>query len=755
MKILLWTLLGYIVVVQLISTTKCDEREHVFKQRDSSQSNDETEISDLTQIDSEANVGEEDDMEETGIDEASSDIVESHVPFPGNQERTSEDGDAELHVPIRKTRRRRRRRRKRPRTSTHMYEEQQDATVETIATPQHKETSEEDYADGVYVRKRPMKRRRRPINRRPVYDELDGENILPRRKVPIRRPINTTNDDGEIVNTNWDPVTTTEETKWKPLKSTTIENPSSTTLKFTITTTPRITTFSPTVQQNYVEETSKETTIKDSKKPNSTRADMVVVHKRPVSGNLPLTSAVLRRRLRPQNNASEEVTTAFTTPFTTTTTPKPSVLIIKEDVPLSLLPPGFKKLSNEQKTIKETTPSSDEYQFDDEALSKMISEQPKYQVEELTFKSDSIPKVKDEILTLLKTKTGSLLLSNILNLRNMSLEQLLQHRERGSSQRHQELLEVNETTTSGDEPSSYNPKLLENTKNFTDYLIETKRLAQKDRNIIGLSNTQIFVDKSISSQQTKTTDRYVTISKEERGKDKILNEEVMELDKLMDSNQSEIIFQHNNEDKRNFEQHMKIDLPTTTTFISSSNGVTLKSPRSRTIMETVDREPRIFESLPVFSTRSPFITPTIPSQVLFIQDTNHIDKYKIDDDKEINEEDLVYKRFEMRKLPVAVKSAIIASAAILAIAVLGFFVLLVSCRMRQKKRVMRKNSVYCKHNIHPDPELRSSARSTSPVMDKNYHNQYYDGYGSRIDDRVAANRQYYLWRTLRRTFRYD
>jgi len=110
----------------------------------------------------------------------------------------------------------------------------------------------------------------------------------------------------------------------------------------------------------------------------------------------------------------------------------------------------------------------------------------------------------------------------------------------------------------------------------------------------------------------------------------------------------------------------------------------------------------------------------------------------------------------MRKLPVAVKSAIIASAAILAMAVLGFFVLLISCRMRQRKRVLRKKSVFCQHNLNHDPDYRSSARSTSPVMDQHCQDQYYDGYGGRIDTHTTgANRQYYLWRTLRKTFRYD
>ncbi|XP_050433442.1 uncharacterized protein LOC126841159 [Adelges cooleyi] len=738
MKKLIWTLLSCVLASLLIVNVNCGEGEHntymqgfLYAQEESAH--------DQPSFDVETGDGDgdEEELEETGIDEASSEIVESHVPFPSDQ---AQGSDAEAQTPPRKTRRKRRRRRKRPRTSTHVYEEQ-DPTAESSARFQEP-PAEGDYVDGVYVRRRPMKRRRRPVNRRPVYDELESEDVLPRRK-QLRRPSANRTDEEQVANQHWDPITSTEEAKWKPLKTTTTESSRTTLTK--PTTTHRIITFSPTTQQSYVEETTKTSAGRDTKKSNSTRPDMVVVHRRPVASNLPPTSAIIRRRLKPTNTSSEDITTTTiitTTTTTSTTTMKPNILLIKEEVPLELLPPGF--IKPEQTTRKETA-ADDEYEFDDEALSKMINQQPKDRKEELKFKSDSIPKVKDEILTLLKTKTGSSLLSNILNLRNMSLEQLLQHRERGSSQRHQQLLDDRQTTITSTEPTVVE----ENAKNFTNYLIETKLLAQKDRVTLGGLVGAQSTENPLLTYKTKTTkDHYVTIYKEERVKDGTIAGTKDDDDDVETIN--------------NGQRVKKMDFPTTTTFTTSLDGDTSyvsKGPKSRIISVIPDREPRLFESMPDFSTKAttvrPLVTPTVPSQILFIQDTNHIDKSLLQGDKEINEEGLEYRRFEMRKLPAAVKSAIIASAAILAIAVLGFFVLLVSCRMRQKKRVLRKNSVYCKHNIHSDPDLRSSARSTSPVMDKPYHDQYYDGYGDRIDDRMTANRQYYLWRTLRRTFRYD
>jgi len=154
--------------------------------------------------------------------------------------------------------------------------------------------------------------------------------------------------------------------------------------------------------------------------------------------------------------------------------------VIKEELPLSLLPPGFKIIEDTHQ--KESTEhSTEDYQFNDEALTKIMNEQPNINNNEFKFKSNTLPKVKDEILTLLKTKTGSSLLSNVLNLRNMSLEELLQHRERGSSQRHQELIDKKEELINS---SSDELIITENTKNFTNYLIEKKMLAQNNKDTL-------------------------------------------------------------------------------------------------------------------------------------------------------------------------------------------------------------------------------------------------------------------------------
>lgn len=709
---------------------------------------------------------------------------------------TDKPSEIEPEVPIRKPRRKRRRRRKRPRTSTHTYEEDINRPV------QYQEQLEPDYVEG-YVRRRPIKRRRRPIQRRPLIEgSTEEENTLPRRKL-IRRPTNVANKTRNEDFKQWEPITTTEEGKWKPIRTTETSNtilsetPKSTTF-LTTTTTPKTSTIITTTKK-FTEDNNKIThrDVVSSKKSNSTRADIVVLHKRPINSNLPPTSAVIRRRLKPHNTSSEETTTA-----------KPKIILIKEELPLSLLPPGFK--ISEDTTPKESISNKEDYRFNDEALTKMMKDQQNSKNNEFKFKSDTIPKVKDEILSLLKTKTGSSLLLNVLNLRNMSLEELLQHRERGSSQRHQELMDTKEELTQVD-MSSDKQTLTENSKNFTNYLIETKRLAQNNKNIS--NNERIYLKSSPdhlknSKIETLTQPTIVNEEKQDDREKNKLNKQVSKLTQEFNINDKESKTpiqisegeNFNHKETNNFQQPKKVEylsvtdvdkyepdevgkikldtifeekkvfnFPTTTTYTTTdiynkdneATSFVSKPPRTRIVLETSEREPRLFDSLPDFTIKTsprPLVTPTIPSQVLFIQDTNHLDKYQsyAEKTKNIDEDsNLEYRRFEMRKLPVAVKSAIIASAAILAIAILGFFVLLISCRMRQKKRVLRKKSIFCQHSLHHDPDVRSSARSTSPVMDKHCQDQYYDGYGGHIDAHSAADRQYYLWRTLRKTFRYD
>lgn len=731
-----------------------------------------------------------DDFEiEENIDEASSEIVESQVPLP-----TDKPLDVKPEIPIRKPRRKRRRRRKRPRTSTHTYEEDVNHPV-----LRYQEPLESDYAEG-YVRRRPIKRRRRPIQRRPlIEDGVEEENILPRRKL-VRRPANFGN---KTRNEPWEPITTTEEGKWRPVRTTTettntISSETPTSTMTTITTPPKINTVATTTQtviENYSKTNHRD--VGSTKKSNSSRADMVVLHKRPINSNLPPTSAVIRRRLKPQNTTSEE-----------TTTIKPKIILIKEELPLSLLPPGFKMTENVPP--KESMNNKDDYQFNDEVLTKMIEEQQNSKNNEFKFKSDTIPKVKDEILSLLKTKTGSSLLLNVLNLRNMSLEELLQHRERGSSQRHQELMDAKQESI---DLSSDEPSITENTKNFTNYLIETKRLAQNNKGALEKEESinlklPLNITKTSTIETPKPKPKTQTEEKQDKQEENEFHKQMPKLTQEMFSSDSKLKTPNETSNEKNydhkdisvskmpninenskitngdkyepeeisktkldtiFEEKKVFSFPTTTTYTTTDINIqeneatsfVSKPPRTRIVLETSEREPRLFDSLPDFTIKTsprPLVTPTIPSQVLFIQDTNHLDKYQsyAEKNNDIDEDNnLEYRRFEMRKLPVAVKSAIIASAAILAMAILGFFVLLISCRMRQKKQILRKKSVFCQHNLHHDPDLRSSARSTSPVMDKHCQDQYYDGYGGHIDNHSTANRQYYLWRTLRKTFRYD
>jgi hypothetical protein len=107
---------------------------------------------------------------------------------------------------------------------------------------------------------------------------------------------------------------------------------------------------------------------------------------------------------------------------------------------------------------------------------------------------------------------------------------------------------------------------------------------------------------------------------------------------------------------------------------------------------------------------------------------------------------------ERKKLPLAVKSAIIISGAILALAVLGFFALLLSCKIRQAKSRMKCHRELYRENFH-NSEFRQSSRSTSPVVSKSNYNGR--SFANNMQPTLASNRNYYLWQTLRKTFQYD
>lgn len=107
---------------------------------------------------------------------------------------------------------------------------------------------------------------------------------------------------------------------------------------------------------------------------------------------------------------------------------------------------------------------------------------------------------------------------------------------------------------------------------------------------------------------------------------------------------------------------------------------------------------------------------------------------------------------ERKKLPLAVKSAIIISGAILSLAVLGFFALLLSCKIRQARSRMKCHRELYREQFQ-NSEFRQSSRSTSPVVSKTNYNGR--NFTNNIQSNVASNRNYYLWQTLRKTFQYD
>ncbi|CAA9994501.1 unnamed protein product [Nesidiocoris tenuis] len=107
-----------------------------------------------------------------------------------------------------------------------------------------------------------------------------------------------------------------------------------------------------------------------------------------------------------------------------------------------------------------------------------------------------------------------------------------------------------------------------------------------------------------------------------------------------------------------------------------------------------------------------------------------------------------------RRIPVTVKSAIIISTAILILAIFGFLSVLVSCRMRQKRERLRaKQDILCEHLKSED--FMNSQQSLSPVLTKHQGRGAVFAQQNTIQSNTTSNRHYYLWQTLRKTLQHD
>lgn len=278
-----------------------------------------------------------------------------------------------------------------------------------------------------------------------------------------------------------------------------------------------------------------------------------------------------------------------------------------------------------------------------------------------------IPQAKDDILIFLKSKAESNKLSKILQSRNMTLNELIEHRERGSSQLH--LAEI----------FNKEPKPIPE----ADFDLPTPTSTEPPLNLFDSFPTSF-------SQEN--------LQKEDRRVPKFLFDSMPQFP--MQAEASQTIFTTKRLPELHYTQTRPL-LPNAklTPFYGSSEELLLS----------------------------------------YTSSTGRPDLYG---------EDITIVREPDRRLPFRLKSVITISGAIIGFAVLGFFVLLISCKVRH-----RKAEKYMRHGMlreHMEATLRSSTRSDTPVVKSGY----YAGCDHTSDTSSTARKQY-LWKTIRKTFRYE
>lgn len=352
---------------------------------------------------------------------------------------------------------------------------------------------------------------------------------------------------------------------------------------------------------------------------------------------------------------------------------------------------------------------------------RYMEEEFEKMIDNLDLKTLNLTNFNDYILELLKTKSGKDYLSKILESRNMTLAQLLEHREKGSSQFH--LFEI---------------------------FPQKKHIEENTTRITTSIQSTTVTSTTTSSTTPKVTLNIILPSEEviETLPPKFIPEEIENVEQKIEKEES--IESTSTATKENREPRLFESMPEfTTTTVSSAKKE--EKPIWRVIPNPKFRPVSVrgkYEEIPV-------------SHILNKPLENNANDIYIVDETE-TQANKKYSRTSgdgakkdgfgsFRKIPVGVKSAIIISGIILAMATFGFLSLLISCRVRQKRSLLRaKQDLMCEHLQNED--FMASQQSLSPVLTK--HQQAYSHHNHDVHTN-PHNRHYYLWRTIRRTFRYD
>jgi hypothetical protein len=330
--------------------------------------------------------------------------------------------------------------------------------------------------------------------------------------------------------------------------------------------------------------------------------------------------------------------------------------------------------------------------------------------ETLKYEALDIPNVRDEILDLLKSETGSSRLARILEIRNMTLIELIEHRERGSSQLHlSDIFKRSRKTTK-------KPETVVEAKDSSTSTTPLKAQPITFPNDEIMGSFPSFVSEKIDIKKQENEDRETLNSREE--------------DKPVEVREP-----------RNYEKGEKSP-PYATWKVIPNPRLTPVSVRGQ------------YEEIYLSKYQSTDKPSQEANEIVLLGEYDRPILHRNEIGGQLSAESVRIKNGDhtsFRRIPPGMKSAIIVSGAILVMAIFGFLSVLISCRVRQRRaRLRAKRDILCEHLQNED--FMNSQRSLSPVLTKTQREPVFT---QGIHSNTTSNRHYYLWRTLRKTFQYD
>jgi hypothetical protein len=409
-----------------------------------------------------------------------------------------------------------------------------------------------------------------------------------------------------------------------------------------------------------------------------------------------------------------------------------------------------------------------------------------------------ITSARDEILEFLKTDMGSVHLARILASRNMTLAELIQHRERGSSQLH--LADIfRESEQPITQPTEASIPAADDTESKHEIINnEVKnniRIFQQKTDIIGTKNTN----------NIPTIQEMFSFLQDSHSKplDHEINQQAVSASTQEQEN-SENHSTEESEDPEGYAEKISPDESQIPNTLSTFPPNPLYFPHMPTLrpsnpsMHSIPswkisyQHPDTIYSLdptnpyfnpghrPIITSRlttpAPLTSNGISHSIVLLENAGQVRQLASngvkgikgpmqvnrDEDKRyevLYKEDLEDDHESDSGLPTDIKSTITVSCAILGLAILGFLAIFVVCRWKQKQARRRFADDIVSARAHSpilmQPEEKNIQQGLSPVMVNTQ-----DVYKSDIsldgedNNQNPGARRYYLWRTLRKTLRY-